>query len=279
MNFEAIKTLDVLLRVPRLFSLKNKRYILGSSLINSEGSKKQYWTTIYELDEDWNIKQESKRLLNFFPRHDINHSTWVRNINHEQDRIYFNLELKINENNEGFYHENYLISTSDLVIFNVEKKYDTRDFLFCTLENDTVSIISKIEKDGDFIWGKYLFEFIIHNKKINPQFDSIIDYEKDKGHVLHNVILFTNNVYIVLITIRHLISGNDFIYKVYSAKTKDFIQFYETRPVEIKNNKSDTKWYSYPSFFKFGDKFYGVSNQDDFGKEKKVLLFDVELIH
>jgi len=98
--------------------------------------------------------------------------------------------------------------------------------------------------------------------------------------LLHNSIkLNEDGTYLILFTIRHLINNDpDFIYKLYSAKTTDFTYFYETKEVIIENNINDTTWYSYPSLFEFNNKFYAVSNQNEFGKSKDVLLYEVTLI-
>lgn len=285
MKFTTIKNLNIILRYPRLFTFNNKNYIIGGSVFNQKDNIKQYCSTIYEIDENFNIIIDSKKYLNIsdLDMNNINNSLWVRDINidNKNNTIFFNVEFKKNINNEYFEHENYLISTYDLSNFNIIKKYDTTDFIFKIIDNN-IFLMSKIEKDEeflDFFWGKYLFEFNIDNKKCIPQFDNIINYQKDKGHLLHNVIkLNKDGTYLILFTIRHLINNDpDFIYKVYSAKTIDFIHFYETKEVIIENNINDTRWYSYPSLFEVNNKFYAVSNQNEFGKSKDVLLYSVDL--
>jgi hypothetical protein len=282
MKLTTIKNLDIILRYSRLFNFNNINYIIGSSVLNQNKNLKQYFPTFYKLDENFNVVIDSKKYLNILQNEikDINNSIWIRDININDNIIYFNIELKKNINNDHFEHENYLISTNDLDNFNILKNYNTSDFLFKTI-NEKIILISKIEKDeefNDFFWGKYLFEFIIDNNKITPEFDNIVDYKKDKGHVLHNVIKLEDNTFLMLFTIRHLINNDpDFIYKAYCAKTTDFIKFFDTKEVTIDNNINDTKWYSYPCLFEFNNKFYAVSNQDEFGKSKNVLLYTVDL--
>lgn len=282
MKFTTIKNLDIILRYPRLFIFNNINYIIGSSVLNKKDNIKQYFPTFYKLDENFDVIINSKKYLNIFENEikDINNSIWIRDININDNIIYFNIELKKNINNDHFEHENYLISTNDLDNFNILKNYNTSDFLFKTI-NEKIILISKIEKDeefNDFFWGKYLFEFIIDNNKITPEFDNIVNYKKDKGHVLHNVIKLEDNTFLILFTIRHLINNDpDFIYKAYSAKTTNFINFFDTKEVIIDNNINDTKWYSYPSLFEYNNKFYAVSNQDEFGKNKNVLFYSVDL--
>ena len=282
MKFTIIKSIDIILRYPRLFTFNDKNYILGGSILNQINNLKQYCSTIYEIDENFNIINNSKKYLSTkdLDINNINNSLWVRDINIIDNTIFFNVEFKKNINNEYFEHENYLISSNDLKNFNVIKKYDTADFLFKIIDNK-IFLMSKIEQDEEFLnffWGKYLFEFNIDNKKVIPAFDNIIDYKKDKGHLLHNIIKIDYNNYLVLFTIRHLINNDpDFIYKIYSAKTSNFINFFDTKEVIIDNNINDTKWYSYPSLFEYNNKFYAVSNQDEFGKNKNVLLYSVNL--
>ena len=64
---------------------------------------------------------------------------------------------------------------------------------------------------------------------------------------------------------------------IITSKTTDFINFYDTKEIIIENNINDTKWCSYPNIFKKNTNLYSVTNQDDFGKNKNVLLCKVEL--
>jgi len=288
MKFIAKKTLDIVLRYPKIFNFNNSNYLIGSECINTIDNKiMQYWSCIYKLDSNLDIIHDSKYQLKVpsVSIEDYNNSCWTRDINIINNKIYFNVEIKKNIMNSSFEHQNYVISTENLLEFQVVKKYSEEfkdKFLFKELKKNDTEILftSKIEIDEQFsrfFWGKYLFEFKINNKIIIPNFDSCVNYNKDKGHLLHNVINLDNNEYIIFFTIRHLINNTpEFLYKIYSSKTTDFINFNETNEINSINEINDTKWYSYPSVFNINNKTYMVSNQDDYGKHKNVLLFEVE---
>jgi len=278
MKFKVLKELEIILRYPKVFFFKNNTYIIGSDVVNSKNNQKQYWPCFYKLDDEFNIISE-KKIFETFDRSDINISLWIRDININEEGIFFNFELKENINNESYKHNNYLVFTNDLEKFEFVKKYDYNIFIFKDFENRLLmSNLTKDEEFPDFFWGKYLFEFIINGEKIIPTFDNIVDYKKDKGHLVHDVLKKNGGVYDMLFSIRHLINNTpDFIYKFYTSKTTDFINFYDTKEIIIENNINDTKWCSYPNIFKKNTNLYSVTNQDDFGKNKNVLLCKVEL--
>jgi hypothetical protein len=182
-------------------------------------------------------------------------------------------------------HYNYSVFTENLIDYFMEKQYHNSEnyFLFKELNLNEINILllSRIESDNefpDYFWGKYLFEFKINDKTVIPIFDSCVDYTIDKGHLFHNVIKSNETEYTIVFTIRHLINNTpEFIYKMYSSKTSDFITFTNTCEISSVNELNDTKWYSYPSIFNHNEEFYAVSNQDEFGKSKNVLLFNVEI--
>jgi hypothetical protein len=69
----------------------------------------------------------------------------------------------------------------------------------------------------------YLFEFIENKNKYIPKFDNCVDYKNDKGHALHSIIKCKLGIYKILFSIRHHIKLKEFIYKIYTAETEDFI--------------------------------------------------------
>jgi hypothetical protein len=287
MKFIAKKQLNIVLRCPKLFTYKNENYLLGGECINSTNNIMQYWSCIYKLDRKFDVIHSSKYQVNlpFINKDDTHVSCWTRDINIVNNKIYFNIEIKKNVNNEMFEHYNYVVFTENLIDYFVKKQYHNFEnyFLFkeLNLNDSTILLLSRMEIDKEFpefVWGKYLFEFKINNKYIMPIFDACVDYKIDKGHLLHNVIQLNETEYNVIFTIRHLINNKpEFIYKMYSSKTTDFINFTDTSEISCVNNVNDAKWYSYPSIFKHNDTFYALANQDEFGKNKNVLLFNVEM--
>ena len=133
---------------------------------------------------------------------------------------------------------------------------------------------SKIEKDEErpeYYWGKYLFAFYKDNKKIIPKFDNIVNYKKDKGHLIHYVEKINNN-YSVVFSIRHKYDDkNEYYYKLYTAKSLDLINFYNTEEIYVDNSISQSDWYCYPEIFNNSNNYYVLMNQDDFGKNKNTL--------
>ena len=288
MKFISSKQLDIILRYPKLFTYKNENYLLGGECINSTNNIMQYWSCIYKLDRKFDVIHSSKYQVNlpFINKDDTHVSCWTRDINIVNNKIYFNIEIKKNVNNESFNkHDNYIVITENLIDYCIVKQYIGFEdyFLFKELNVNGSEIIlaSRIEIDKEFpefVWGKYLFDFKINDESTIPIFDACVDYTADKGHVLHTVIQLNETEYSVIFTIRHLINDNtEHIYKMYSSKTTDFINFTDTSEISCVNNVNDAKWYSYPSIFKHNDTYYALANQDEFGKNKNVLLFNVEM--
>lgn len=287
MKFFAKKTIDIVLRCPRLFLFKGEIFLIGSEKINSSNNILQYWSCIYKLNRNFDILPDFKYKINipFVNIDDINNSFWTRDVNVKNDKVYFNVEIKKNIGDKLFKHDNYLFCTDNFIDYDIVRNYNGFEnyFLFkdAIINEKELLFLSSMSADEEFphfSWGKYLFEFRINSEIIIPNFDNCVNFYLDKGHVLHNLIYLDNNEYLFFFTIRHLINNApEFIYKMYSAKTKDFMNFYETKEVSCINDLNDSQWYSYPSLFLQDNACYAVTNQDEFGKNKKVMLFTVEL--
>ena len=116
--------------------------------------------------------------------------------------------------------------------------------------------------------------FYNNNKQYQPTFDSIVEYSKDKGHLLHFIKEIEKDKNLIVFSIRHKEENkkNAYIYKIYSSYTEYFINFYYTKEIKFDNNITDSKWYCYPECFEENGELFVLINQDDFGKNKKTLL-------
>jgi hypothetical protein len=216
--------------------------------------------------------------------------------NNENIIYYCAFEVKTNIENKTFMHDNYLMSTKDFINFDFVKKYQNQGFIFYdgTIEHNKDILLTSAIESTDYFWGNYLFEFFLrpnttNQSKYTPNFDNnIVNYTKDKGHVLHNVLKLNSTPtqeeeYMILFSIRHKVenyinySNNEpYIYKIYTAKTRDFLNFYKTSEININsNNSNNSTFYSYPSLFSYINQTYIVANQDEFGKTKTPILFTV----
>jgi precorrin-6B methylase 2 len=257
-NYDFYKELNINgLRYPKIFNFNYAIYLL-------------------KLDKQLNIIEDlgfvNIEELDYLE--DISSSGWIRNIKCFNNEIHFIIEIKKNINNEEFNNINFLIKTKDLIKFKIIKKFDINDFLFENLfiNNNNyylTSIIEKDLKDINYFWGKYLFSFVKNDIKYRPIFDKYINYENDKGHLLHNIVKIENE-YKILFSIRHK-KNNIFFYNIYESYSKDLLNFYNT--MELKLNYNNSEWYSYPHLFNHNNKEYIVCNQDDFGKNKNPLIF------
>ena len=278
------------LRFPKIFNFQNKWFLIGSKKYRQCETITKYGLQLFELNNNLELTSgiNNDKFIDFdvYPYlDDIALSCWIRDVYIENNELYLNVEIKKNINNENFSNDNLLIKTIDCIQFNFVKKYEITDILFkdFIFENKQYTLTSKIEIDvtnKQYFWGKYLFEFIINNKITHPQFDAIVDYTADKGHILHNVEYNSNtDTHTILFSIRHKIISsvpNEYMYKIYSANTKDFIQFYDTKEVQFLHNTNDitSKWFSYPHKFTMNnnDEFI-ICNQDDFGKNSLLVVF------
>lgn len=273
------------LRYPKIFHFKDVNYLIGSRKYQQEDDITKYGIYLLELDDDFNIVNEGRfiELEDYKYLHDLTKSAWIRDVNINDDKLFLNVEIKQNVNNNRFFHENFLVSTNDCIYFSLIKKYEVNDFLFKELyfKNDHYLFSSKIEEDLEdinFNWGKYLFVFFKNNEIIKPVFDKIVDYEKDKGHVMHNVVYNEANAYFILyFSIRHKVEkdihSSGFIYKIYTAKTKDLVNYYDTEEVKFINKELRSEWFSYPHYFTYKNEEYIICNQDDYGKNLEPVIF------
>jgi hypothetical protein len=180
----------------------------------------------------------------------------------------------------------YYINKENIQDFKINKieKIKLEDHLISKIYNNYL-LTSKIEIDEErptYYWGKYLFYFQDENKIFyKPIFDNIVNYEKDKGHILHYIETLKKNndekiykKYFIVFSIRHKYEHEPikYYYKIYSAYSDDLKYFYNTKEIQIEDNISDSKWYCYPEISKKENKYYILMCQDDFGKEKESLL-------
>lgn len=267
------------LRNPKIINYKKNLILIGSKIYQENENKKKYLLFSYILDENFNLINDTEKILNFEnieknSTKDINISCWIRDIYNEDEYYYLLVEFKQNHNNEYFTSNNYYLRTLDFNDFEIYKKYNMQDLFFKEYENNL--FISKIINTEHF-WGSYFFEFIINNQKIRPIFDKFVKYEKNEGHLLHDLKKI-NNIYYILFSIRHFDKNekNNFYYKIYEAESLDLINYTNTKELDLDIKDIDTKWLCYPWKFKINNNQYIIFNQDDFGKEKKPLLFKYE---
>jgi len=282
-SYKYLKEININLRNPKVIEFNNNNIIvIGSKIYNEIENKKKYLLYSYLLNENFNIIENSENILNFKNiiydyKDNINISCWVRDIYNNENSYYLLVEFKINNDNKFFKSKHYLLNTNNFINFEIIKEYDIEDLFFKDLNNKFFT--AKIE-NTNHIWGKYLFNFIIDNKEIQPKFDNIIDYNKDYGHVMHNLEYIEEyNLYYTIISIRHYSDKeeNNFYYKIYEAYSKDLINYFNTKEIqlEISNN---SKWCCYPWKFNFNNNVYIICNQDDYGKNKYPIIFYKENI-
>ena len=239
--------------------------------------------------------------FDFIKREKVNYefkqSTLVWDILEIKNEYLFLIEQKsINKISHQCKFYKYYIKKENLENFIIEKieKIELEDHLISTIFKNKI-LASKIKTDEerpDYFWGKYLFYFQDENKHFyKPVFDTIVNYDKDKGHILHFIEEINKNIdkhkwdfdndgnpvyntYFVIFSIRHKYEDEPtkYYYKIYSAYSDDLKYFYNTKEVQIEDNISESKWYCYPEVFKKDNKYYVLMCQDDFGKEKETLL-------
>jgi len=283
--FEFFKEIQCVgLRYPKFFHFNGQNYLIGSKKYKQEHDITKYGIFLLELDVDLTLTTELGFIdfKNYPYLDDITQSGWVRDININKDKIYLNIEIKQNVNNQRFFHNNILISTNNLIHFDLIKIYNTHDFLYKELQfnNHNYTFTAKIEEDIediDFNWGKYLFVFLKDNEIIQPLFDNIVDYAQDKGHVIGNIFYNKNDEYNIYFSIRHKVDksldNSGFMYKIYTANTKDLIHYYDTREIKFVGENITSNWYSYPHYFTYKNEEYIVCNQDDYGKHLHPIIF------
>ena len=278
-NYKYLKEVNINLRNPKVIEFNNNIIVIGSKVYDEIENKKKYLLYSYLLNENFNIIENSENILDFKNiiydyKDNIDISCWLRDIyilNSNNDNYYLLVEFKTNNDNKFFKSKHYLLQTNNFINFKINKEYQIEDFFYKDFNN--IYFTAKIE-NTDHIWGKYLFNFIIDNKNIQPIFDNIIDYTKDYGHVLHNLeYIKEHNLYYVIISIRHYSDKeyNNFYYKIYEAYSKDLINYFNTKEINLETN-NNSKWYCYPWKFNFNNKTYIICNQDDYGKEKNLII-------
>jgi hypothetical protein len=276
------KKLDILgLRNPKIFLYNKKIYLIGSKKFMQKENITKYAIFISELDNNFNLLESTSKFIkidNLDYLENIYLSAWVRDINVKDNICFLNIEIKENIQDQSFTHKNYLIETIDLREFNIIKKYEFNDFLFKEYVNKKdeylfTSFLSRDEEDKDYFWGKYLFNFFKNKKQLIPKFDSIVNYSKDKGHLLHNLYEI-NNKFHILFSIRKKskLHPSGFIYKIYFAESDDLENYYNTREVLVNFETVDYNWLSYPHWFYIGGEDYIVCNGDNFGKTEYPII-------
>jgi dTDP-4-amino-4,6-dideoxygalactose transaminase len=287
------------LRYPKIIYDANtdKLYLFGGKCHQKQNNIDKYLPYRYELNEDFQVIPGSEVILdlsNIEPEYQSNiyKSIWFRSIytlsSSSGTRYYCAFEVKTNIENKTFIHDNFLMVTEDFTNFQYVKKYQNRNFIFYDglLDQDKDILLTSAIESTDYFWGNYLFEFFQNGSKYIPYFDNdMVNYDKDKGHVLHNV-LDQISYHTIIFSIRHKVddyvnySNNEpYMYKLYTAKTYDFINFYETHEIQVDDSQvqesARSTFYSYPSVFTYKDQTYIIANQDEFGKSKEPILFVV----
>ena len=241
---------------------------------------KKYNPRLFELDNDLKINIDSRKIFNFNnivkgSFENLYISYWCRDIYQMGDWCNLLMEFKTNHNNKTYTHEYYLLKTQNFEDFQIVKKYNDKyqnSYIFKTIHGWTLtSLITPID---NFYWGKYQFQFYKDKKIITPTFDSIIKYNINQSHVLHNIIYKeTEKKYEILFTIRHYIeTKKEYKYEIYQSESKDMVNFTNTKLLDIERNLDNT-WYCYPCIFTHNGIDYLICNGDDFGKVKKPIIF------
>ena len=269
----------------------NLYYIFGIDSIQVDVNINKF-ILFYEI-YDSNFDFINKVNVNY----DFKESTLVWDILDFENEYVFLIEQKsvnINKHQCKFYK--YFIKKENVEEFKVEKieKIELEDHLISTIFKNKI-LASKIitdEERPDYYWGKYLFYFQHENKHFyKPFFDTIVNYDKDKGHLLHFIEEINKNIdkhkwdfdndgnpvykkYFIIFSIRHKYEDEPtkYYYKIYTAYSDDLKYFYDTKELQIEDNISESKWYCYPEIFKNDNKYYVLMCQDDFGKKKQTLL-------
>lgn len=259
------------LKFPKIIEENNIFYIFG--IIDVQVEKYKRFDIICKCyDKNFSFIKKMHIITN-------NNSTLLWDIYYENNNYILLIEEKsIGEENMS--SRCYYIEVNDInnINININKKYINLDNHLVFKNNyDNYILSSKIESDEErphFYWGKYLFYFYKNNCGYFPQFDKIIDYNRDKGHLLH-YIEKNDNVYFIIFSIRHKFDDTSYYYKIYTSKSLNLEFFYDTEEIVIDDNITDSKWYCYPNIFKRNNKYYVLLNQDDYGKNKTLLLGEI----
>jgi len=261
------------LRFIKILNNKNKLICLGSKVYIEENDIKKYTLYYYELNNNLEIIKNSEILLDFKNIQedylkDLYTSLWIRDLYIEDNNFFLLIDFNKNINNSYFESNNYLLSTKDFINFNLIKKYTTNNILNKVFnDNLFMSLIITNDKNN---WGRYLFEFNINNKIIQPIFDKYIDYNKDIGHLLHNI-NYNNKLdcYDIIFSIIDYKKE----YKIFISNTHDFINYFNTIELEYTISNDNNSWYCFPNLFTYFNKNFLIVNQDDYGKNSNPIIF------
>jgi len=270
MNLNFIKKLNICsLRNPKIIKIKDKYIIIGSSVYEKNNDKIKYILYYYILNDTLEIFKD-KKILNIDQKiNNINISLWLRDIYYDNNYYYLNIEYKKNDTNK-FTQNNILYKTINFETFIKIKEYNNFNFLlFKEIDNTLIQAELFYDEDNcNFIWGKYLFKFNKNGDLYYPKFDKNIDYFNDKGHLIHNIIP-EKGCYKILLSIRK--KYNEYYkYDIYVSYTNNFVDFYNTMKI---NFDYEIDFIAYPCYLKINNKEYLICNQNDFGKNSKLLLF------
>lgn len=265
------------IKFPRCIYYRNYLYIYGiNSIIDKITKLNKFIIECFKYDNKMNLIKK----INI--NHKFESSNLIREIIENNDYFIFLIEQKsIDKIKHSCKYYKYYVKKTDLEDFAISRieKIELENHLISKLYYN-YTLASKIEVDEErpeYYWGKYLFCFIKDNSSYIPNFDKIVNYKTDKGHLLH-YIENNKNEYFIIFSIRHKYEErNEYFYNIYSAKSLDLINFYDTKKIEIEDNLSNSKWYCYPDIFKINNEYFVLLNQDDFGKNKNTLLGKISL--
>ena len=277
------------LRTPKCIQYKENIVIIGSKLYLQECKKLKYLLYINQINEEFKLIENTEILINL--KHiindytdNINISSWIRDIYKKDNTFFFLIEIKKNIINNYFEYDYYLIKTDTFIDFELIKKYNNNlDSSYLFIDYHDHLFTSKVTKTTDNIWGKYLFDFKIDDKWINPVFDKIVNYDTDEGHALHNIDYNeSDKLYTIIFSVRYYDEREDnkFKYKCYTAKSFNLINFFSTDILQLDYSYiCDISWVCYLSKFTYKDSEYIICNKNDYGKKSYPLLFKKYLIN
>jgi hypothetical protein len=277
------------IKFPKILLYNTSWYIYGiNSVIDKTSNINKFILECYKYDENFNF------INKLDIKHNFETSTLLWQIIDEKDYFIFLIEQKsIDKIKHSCKYYKYYIKKTKLENFDILKieKIPLENHLISKLYLN-YTLASKIEIDEerpDYYWGKYLFCFL-QNDTISyiPEFDAVVSYDKDKGHILHYIEESNNTMildfdndgnaisrrYFIIFSIRHKNEDNltNYHYQIYSAYSDDLKYFYDTKKIKIENKLSNSDWYCYPEVFKNDNNYFILLNQDDFGKSKNTLI-------
>jgi len=272
MKFDLIKKLHPL-KFPRILVHKDLYYLYGIEECSTDKPGINKFKIINHI-YDKNFELLQKRNLDY----KFDGSALIWKIKYESPYYQFLIECKsIDEKNHSNTWSIYYVHFDDLDTFSPTKiePYNKPNHLIFDYDCSIVKT-SKLESDpqnpGNY-WGKYLFLFFDGDKAYKPNFDTVVNYETDKGHLLHDHYKNLSGVITIIFSIRESQDDKSF-YTIYTANTVDWYNFYNVEKIVINSNLAH--WYCYPEPFLVNQDLYMVVNQDDFGKQKDLLLLKLD---